>query len=128
MGKLPADKFDVEAVERLSELSDDELRPLIPELLTWIQDMNWPVAGPAAELLSERKELVEPFIPPLLRAEQKDEVWKYCLIRTLVKAWGNSASDCIKNEVMRIAASPTDTEKAEEVNEAAVIAADTYTK
>jgi len=29
---------------------------------------------------------------------------------------------------MRIAASPTNTEKAEEVNEAAVIAADTYTK
>lgn len=128
MGKLPADKFDVEAVERLSELTDDELRPLIPELLTWLQDMNWPVAGPAAELLSEQKELVEPFILPLLRAEQKDEIWKYQIISTLVKVWGNSASNSIKNEVMRIAASPTDTEKVEEVNEAAVLAADTYTK
>lgn len=42
--KLPTHKADVETARRLAECSIDELEPILAEILTWIQDYNWPVA------------------------------------------------------------------------------------
>ncbi|NEU60630.1 DUF5071 domain-containing protein [Paenibacillus sp. ALJ109b] len=37
---LPRDKHDFEAVRKLSELGNEELRDIIPELMEWLQDGN----------------------------------------------------------------------------------------
>lgn len=50
---LPKDKFDIDKVEKLKGLNRGELIPLLPELLKWIQDMNWPIAPKIAKLLLE---------------------------------------------------------------------------
>ncbi|MEI2280658.1 DUF5071 domain-containing protein [Paenibacillus polysaccharolyticus] len=48
---LPKDKFDVESVEKLAKRSNDELRHILPELMEWLQDGNWPISKPVEDLL-----------------------------------------------------------------------------
>ena len=43
---IPKHKFDLEAVEKLNEYSINEIRPIVPALLEWMQDPNWPVFFP----------------------------------------------------------------------------------
>ena len=74
---LPKDKCDDEAVDHLNTLSSSEIQLLIPDLLTWLQDINWPIAMPIANMLLKQKTqklAVEP-VRGILRG--KDEVWKY---------------------------------------------------
>lgn len=41
---IPKHKDDQKVIAGLKKLSFDELKPIIPELLEWMQDMNWPIA------------------------------------------------------------------------------------
>ena len=125
---VPSDKFDIAAVQRLEALSDDELRSVIPDLLTWLQDSNWPVADPLADFLTKHRETVEPFLSPLLLAEQKDEIWTYEIINQLLKKWGNAVSDEIKKEISRIISSPTQGEVSEFVQDKAKELAEAFSK
>ncbi len=118
--KMPKDKFDSEAVERLSRLEENLLEPLIPQLLEWIQDMNWPVAQLVCDLLAAHRKITEPHLPALLKAEQTDEIWKYNIIKYLLPLWnGCPNDDRITSEIVRIAEHPTESEKQELVDEAA---------
>lgn len=40
---LPRHKYDNARVEMIKNLDRDKILPLLPNLLEWIQDMNWPV-------------------------------------------------------------------------------------
>lgn len=117
---IPKDKKDVSVIPELKKLSDSQIEPIIPQLLEWIQDMNWPVAEEIAEILSVHVRVTEPFIPELLKPEQKDDVWKFCIISYLLKKNKNFCENgLIISEVGRIAASPTKGERLEEVDTAA---------
>nr|WP_145331961.1 DUF5071 domain-containing protein [Paenibacillus xylanexedens] len=48
---LPKDKFDIKSVEKLAKRSNDELREILPELMEWLQDGNWPISKPVEDLL-----------------------------------------------------------------------------
>ena len=50
---IPKDKHDLLALERARELGFPLLNEIIPDLLEWLQDGNWPVARPTATLLAE---------------------------------------------------------------------------
>ena len=52
---IPKDKFDVSSFEQLMALNDAEIDPIIPELLKWIQDMNWPVAPSVIKVVEHNK-------------------------------------------------------------------------
>jgi len=41
---LPKNKSDDSTIEQLSQLSDEQMKPLISSLLKWLQDYNWPIA------------------------------------------------------------------------------------
>lgn len=41
---LPRNKYDFERVNQLKKMDRTELLPLLPGLMEWIQDMNWPIA------------------------------------------------------------------------------------
>lgn len=43
---LPRDKHDFEAVRKLSELSNAELKEILPELMEWLQDEIGPFLNP----------------------------------------------------------------------------------
>ena len=58
----------------LAAIPPDALVPHIPELLTWLQDINWPIARPVAAALSRCGiALVEPVRSILL---SDDDIWK----------------------------------------------------
>lgn len=115
--RFPKDKFDIASIRELEQLSDDDLKPLIPELLEWLQDINWPIANPVAKLLLKRgKELVEP-IRSILRGS--DAIWKKWIISELLVHCESDVRLGLKDEVLRILNNPTDEEIKEEVVESA---------
>ncbi|MFL5743003.1 MAG: DUF5071 domain-containing protein [Flavisolibacter sp.] len=76
---IPKDKADTSTAKKLMGHNFEELKPIIPQLLEWIQDMNWPVAGPVSRYLESISEHLTPYIIEILRGD--DSTWKYwCLI------------------------------------------------
>lgn len=77
--------------------------------------MNWPVAKTVSEYLLSINDKITSELLPILKSN-KDEVWKYWIITVF-----GPVTQCpvIKNEIIRIAVSPTKNEKIEEVHEVA---------
>ncbi len=114
---IPNDKFDLDSCEILQKSSYAEVRPKIRELLTWVQDVNWPVALPIMNVLGKYGiDLIEPISEVL---NSKDEIWKYNVIVHLLPLLEISIIKKLEPEILRIALTPTETEIAEEVNEKA---------
>ncbi|MCC0741662.1 DUF5071 domain-containing protein [Clostridioides sp. ZZV14-6044] len=59
---LPKDKFDNCNIEKLKLLSDEEIKPICPRLLEWIQDYNWYVAKDILSVLALHQEIITPLI------------------------------------------------------------------
>lgn len=77
---IPKNKHDLEAVSKLHQLPASEVIPLLPQLLEWIQDMNWPVAEPVLEVLLQYPTELTPHVEEVLLGE--DDMWIYwCLVR-----------------------------------------------
>ncbi|MBP5492263.1 MAG: DUF5071 domain-containing protein [Clostridiales bacterium] len=117
---IPKDKFDLSTIDAITALSDSEIDEIYPILLTWLQDMNWPVSEPMAGVLASRKCVAEKHILKILPAEQNDDIWKYNIITYLLSKWPELPSDPrIVDEIKRIALRPTDGERDECVADAA---------
>ena len=99
---IPKDKFDIETAEKLKEHSFEEIKPIIPELLQWLQDLNWPVSKPIAEILIPFSENIALEILQILRGE--DEMWKYWIILVFGEI---SKNQLVLNEIKRISKNPT---------------------
>ena len=101
-------------------LNDEEIDAIIPELLEWIQDMNWPVAPSIIRVLAAHRKATEKYLPALLKPEQNDAEWKRHIIAYLLREWTSyPGDDRITNEIARIADHPTEAERQEEVDVAA---------
>ncbi|PKB42061.1 uncharacterized protein DUF5071 [Cellulophaga sp. RHA19] len=116
--QLPKHKGDTEAVANLKDYSYKQVKPIVPELLTWLQDLNWPIAGPIALYLQSIAEYITDDIIAILRGQ--DEVWKYWL----VLVFGTNATAPIAPKLLaefkRIATQPTKAEIAEETQDLAL--------
>lgn len=111
---IPKDKFDFETVEKLKNYSFDEIKPIIPNLLEWLQDGNWPISKPVGELLLPFTENLSSEIVHILQGQ--DSVWKYWILQTFGKI---SKNELVQSEIERILKSPTKDEMAEDVFEIA---------
>jgi hypothetical protein len=112
--QLPADKHDVESVCRLENLDVASLGPLIPELLTWLQDMNWPVAGPVLQLMLKNLPLVTVPVASILRGE--DDIWKSNCLEYLVNDMPHGQQKELTLELERLAIYPTASEMEEDAH------------
>jgi len=72
---VPKDKHDHAAVERAIAAGYPAVAPVLPQLLTWVQDMNWPVAQQLAPFLGSIGPPLAPYIRDVFATE--DETWKY---------------------------------------------------
>jgi hypothetical protein len=102
---IPKHKADVETAEKLSSYSYAQVKPIIPQLLIWLQDMNWPVARPVAEYLRQFTEEINPELVNILQGN--DEMWKYWIIDVFGSTTTNAA---VIKEMDRIAYNPTSNE------------------
>lgn len=112
---IPKDKNDLFTAEKLKHYSYDDLKEIIPNLLEWLQDINWPVAKPVSDYLESIHDKITAELLSILKSNE-DEVWKYWIITIFGPITQNPI---IKNQIIRIATSPTENEMTEEVDEVA---------
>lgn len=115
---IPKHKEDIETAEKLSRYSLEELKSIVPQLLTWIQDMNWRVSRPVAKYLESNSEHLTEDIIGILKGT--DEIWKYWCIHVFGLDTEKPIDPKLMKEFDRIAAFPTPGEVDEEVQELAI--------
>jgi hypothetical protein len=77
--RVPEDKHDLACIAILLEHPDTaDLYPLVPTLLTWLQDRNWPIFGGVTKVLLRIPEAVVEPVREVLKGN--DDEWQYdCL-------------------------------------------------
>ncbi|MFN3436845.1 MAG: DUF5071 domain-containing protein [Acidovorax sp.] len=110
---LPRDKHDVQRAEALVQLGYPAIEPVLPQLLRWTQDGNWPVARVLAPLLAD----IGPYLVPHVRLilNGVDDTWKHFLLQTIV-ADSVEMKRLLLPDLERLARYPTASEAAEELD------------
>ena len=114
---IPRDKFDELAILRLQLSTREEIIPLLPELLGWIQDMNWPIASKMAELLRAYPVETAPHIKEILKGT--DSIWKYWCLLELIQPMNKDHQLLFKEDLLRLIHHPSKDDQLEEVDEVA---------
>ncbi|GGH67316.1 hypothetical protein HNQ91_001681 [Filimonas zeae] len=112
---VPGHKDDQEVIEGLKKLSFEEMKPIVSDLLEWLQDINWPIARPVAEVLRPFADQLVPDIIKILRTN--DGIWK---LWVLVALGRNTQNHALLKEIERIAKYPTKDELEEGVHQEAM--------
>ena len=108
----PRDKHDIENAAALVALKWSEIECVVPEILEWLQDLNWPVAGIFGPFLVDAGARLAPFIRPVFAAD--DAIWTYNLLRAVVGQSPALATE-LASELERMANRPTFAEHTEGV-------------
>lgn len=118
MNFIPSDKYDVQACKQLELTPPDEVLPFISDLLVWLQDYNWPVAPFVKQkLIQFDKELINP-LKVILSGD--DVIWKYFILTQLIPEVKSNVLNSLQPELKRIAYSPSEEEKSEEIDKHAI--------
>ncbi|MEP0006918.1 MAG: DUF5071 domain-containing protein [Balneola sp.] len=118
MNFIPSDKYDVQACKQLELTPQDEVLPFISDLLVWLQDYNWPVAPFVKQkLIQFDKELINP-LKVILSGD--DVIWKYFILTQLIPEVKSNVLNSLQPELKRIAYSPSEEEKSEEIDKHAI--------
>ena len=120
LASIPTDKFDTEAIARARRVGFPTLAPLLPNLLTWLQDMNWPVARPVVELLRlAGPELASPIKSVL---HSRDVIWIGNVIIETSDSWHQSVWNAVECDLRRMRDNPTRPETVESIDQIAKLA------
>jgi hypothetical protein len=111
---LPTSKYDLDCIQRLSQLDPSQRNILLPQLLTWIQDINWPNAGEITPFLIAGGQEIIPEIAWVLNGQ--DDIWKGNCIRRILPYLSSKLVFPLLPILKRIAENPTENEKAEETD------------
>ena len=95
-----------------------EIKPIIPQLLTWLQDINWPVAKPISAYLQPMLPDILEELKPILLGE--DDVWKYNILNAFFVKPQSSYWKMIAPIIERMTFNPTENETKEEVDRLAM--------
>ena len=113
MNLIPKDKSDEKTCEKLFLASDEEVILVLPELLEWLQDYNWPVAFKVHDRL---KSLGQSLVAPIKEILQGyDGTWKRFIISCFLPALDITIAEQLHEELHRIIKSPTKSDIIEEV-------------
>jgi hypothetical protein len=113
---LPANKLDIERARSIIALGYPQVDTILPELLEWMKDMNWPVAQTLQPFLAS---IGLPLLPHVRRVlDASDEMWKYWVVCCIVGESPELAR-VFKPELHRLASAPTSAEREAGLDEAA---------
>ena len=110
---LPKDKIETSKAERLVALGYPAVESVLPEMLEWMKDFNWPVAQVFQPFLVKIGEPLAPYLKNIFYTD--DSIWKYWILQCIVKE-SPGLSKILKPELERLANDPTVEEKNEELN------------
>lgn len=102
---IPESKFDFGAIQRLQQLERQQLIPILPELLVWLQDINWPVAIPMSKILLTVPDEIVPHVRDVLHTD--DTEWIEWCLQYIVGFLPVALIRKLEPEIRRIADSPT---------------------
>jgi hypothetical protein len=108
---MPKSKMDTGAAEAIVALGYPAVEPVLPDMLTWLQDrLNWPVARVFQPFLVR----IGPHLAPHIRAilATNDEFWKYSILADVI-AHSATLAAAMRADLQRIATAPTAGEIAE---------------
>lgn len=105
---LPRDKLDLERAEAIVALGYPAVAPLLPDLMLWLQDSNWPVCDVIAPFLAS---LGAPIVPEVRHVlESDDAIWKGWVLLYVVGR-SKEVQEAVRDQLVRIAdTEPTDEE------------------
>ncbi|KAJ7884160.1 hypothetical protein B0H14DRAFT_2700968 [Mycena olivaceomarginata] len=108
--RVPHSKSDELAVRSLELVhTAEDMRPLIPGVLEWIADMNWPIAQGCWYQLARFPELtIEPIRAVLRRGD--DGGWAANILSSLLSDVPPALMERLRPDIERIAQRPTDDE------------------
>ena len=93
---LPKDKLDDSNLEKIKLLNDSDLSQITSELLTWIQDANWPIFPKIVEIIVARQDL---FISEISKVFQTDDlIWKYWILTNICPKLSLENIDFLKKD------------------------------
>lgn len=81
--RLPRDKHDTQAAQALVALEWEQVACVVPQILEWMQDSNWPVAAIFRPFLIAQGARLAPCIKLILATD--DATWKYCILEGIVR-------------------------------------------
>jgi hypothetical protein len=113
---LPRSKAEADKAEALVRLGYPAVAPVLPEILEWMQDLNWPVAQVFQPLLASIGTALAPLVRDILVGN--DDVWKYWVLNSVVRESPNLAAE-LQLDLCRIVRNPSVGELAEGVPEVA---------
>ena len=113
---IPQNKFDTERANQAVAAGYPAIEPILPDLLEWIQDCNWPVAQVLAPFLGTIGAPLLPHIRKILATD--DDMWKYWTLLYLVRHKPDVAA-ALRENLEHYANSPTPDESAHGLDEVA---------
>lgn len=116
---VPKNKFDTSGIETLRGLDDEEIAPVLPYLLEWIQDLNWSVAAEVIPVLAMHSAALLPHVRRVLSRDETDGMWKYWVVTALLPRFPNADIAALADVLERIADEPTADEAEAEADIAA---------
>lgn len=115
--QLPMHKSDFARTDAIIELGYPAVAPVIPQLLEWLQDCNWPISHRIARFLVEIGEPVFPFVREVFNGT--DGTWKYWCIGRFIDELPIDQAAKLRPELQRLAYHPTPGDHSDEVDEMA---------
>src|SRR3954453_10350146 len=110
---LPSDKRDTEKVKAIVALGFPAVEPILPALLEWMQDINWPVAQALQPFLASIGAPLAPHIRSVLNTD--DDVWKnWVLCHIVVES--PELQTMLRADIEILATGPQGGEQAEELD------------
>ena len=118
---IPKNKFDNSTLNELMKISECEMKLVLPELILWIADFNWPIAKDIIPVLIKYPKILIPVIKNSLNISQNDDILKYWILIKLIPELPVEYQHMLLNDIERIYKTPTLSEKNENVQDEAEI-------
>ncbi|MFJ5468749.1 DUF5071 domain-containing protein [Pectobacterium carotovorum] len=97
LSMIPKNKADTQAVQYAVRAGYPAVKPILPALLSWLQDYNWPVAQELVPfLVSIGAHLKEP-VAAVLKTD--DVIWKYWVLSLLVNTPDLKLATALEDEL-----------------------------
>ncbi|MFD1177845.1 DUF5071 domain-containing protein [Paenibacillus puldeungensis] len=112
---IPKHKQDYGRVEQLKTKTLEEMKPILPDLLKWLQDMNWPIAQDIENIVINYQEDLLPHLKEIFNTN--DGEWKYFILHGLVSRLPKHIIKELKPDLIRMKDFPTKDEIVSEIND-----------
>ena len=101
---IPATKYETEKASALVQLGFPAVEPVMPQILEWLQDLNWPVSFIFQPFLIRIGQPLAPYIRTIL--DGQDDGWKYSLLAAVVSQ-SLELAESLRPELVHFVTSPS---------------------